>query len=485
MPRSQSNLAWRTLLDLEFSPPGPFHLRLTHALRAAIRDGVLASASTLPPSRMLAVDLGCSRWAVTEAYTQLVAEGYLEARVGAGTRVSWRDEPPSLAPTPTAPGALTAGLDLAPGLPDLRAFPRTRWLASMRTATAALPYPRLGYPVPGGDPDLRRVLAAYLRRVRGAVLDPSELTICHGVTDAITRLCPLMRAVGVRAVAVEDPGWPVLREVVVRAGLEVAPVPVDRDGLRTDLLDRCPRVRAVVISPAHQFPTGAVLAPERRSRLIGWARRVDALIIEDDYDAEFRYDRRPIGTVQGMDPARVALAGSLSKTMSPGLGIGWLATPPRWTRRLRETDSGRTAPSIIDQLTFADFLESGGYDRHLRGAVTRYRTRRDLLLGALADHLPGSTVSGAAAGLHLLVQPGRGPTAPGAVGESLVESAARHGVRIACIEQYRVHNRTLDGALVLGYGNLTDHQIVPAVSRLAEAVTGARVPAAWRDQETP
>jgi len=464
MAGNQSNTAWDLLLDVEAQPPGARHARLAAAFRTAIRGGVLPPGSLLPPSRLLAADLGCSRWTVTEVYQQLVAEGYAHARVGSGTRVATLSgASPPQEPEPAPPPA-AAGLDLAPGLPDLRAFPVDRWLSAMRTATSALPYHRFGYPALGGEPALRRMLADYLRRVRGADTHPEEITVCTGVTDAVTRLCSAARAAGLDGVAVEDPGWTRLRQAIAATGLRVVPVPVDEQGLRVEAL-AASGVRMVVVSPAHQFPTGVVLSPARRAALLAWAGRVDGLIVEDDYDAEFRYDRRPVGALHGADPQHVALTGSLSKTLSPALGLGWLATPPRWTGPVRTLHQA-TAPGILDQLALAEYIGSGGYDRHLRAARRRYRTRRDALLAALDRRLPGRTVSGAAAGLHLLL--------PGAVSggdaREVVARAASAGVRTACARQYRVANRALDAALVLGYGNLATGEVDEAVARLAAVI---------------
>jgi GntR family transcriptional regulator / MocR family aminotransferase len=453
-------------VDLDAQPPGPLHARLCGALRAAIRAGVLPTGSTLPPSRLLAADLGCSRSTVVEVYQQLVAEGYATSRVGSGTRValSSSTEP---ARAGRASTAAPRGIDLAPGLPDLRAFPVEKWLGAMRRAAAALPYHRFGYPTPGGEPALRHTLADYLGRVRGADVDPEDVTVCTGVTDGVVRLCGALRAAGLDTVAVEDPGWTRLREAITATGLRTVPVPVDDRGLRTDTLDAA-GARVVVVSPAHQFPSGVVLTPERRAALLAWARRVDGLIVEDDYDAEFRYDRRPVGAMQGTDPQRVALAGSLSKTLSPALGLGWLVTPRRWTGPMRALPRSG-APGVLDQLAFAEFLRSGEYDRHLRAARKRYRARRDALLAALAGHV----VTGAAAGLHLLLWPGGGlPDGP-----RTVHRAAQGGLRVAAARQYRVDNRALDAALVLGYGNLADNEVAEAVARLARATASRGRPA--------
>ena len=467
VPGIQTNLAWDALLDPGGQPPGPLHSRLTGALRAAIRSGRIGPGSALPPSRLLASELGCSRWAVTEAYQQLTAEGYVESQVGSGTRVVWQrqgtDRP--LPPVDSGPRADRRLIDLAPGLPDLRLFPLDRWLAALRTAASGLPFRQLGYPTPGGEPQLREVLAEYLYRVRGAATRAADLSICGSVTDAVVRLCLAARAAGLAAVAVEDPGWTRLRDTVRATGLEVVPIPVDDQGMRVDLLDRHPEVGMVIVSPAHQFPTGVVLAPQRRTQLLEWARRVDGLIIEDDYDAEFRYDRRPVGTLQGIDPERVALAGSLSKTLSPALGIGWMATPERWTFQLSTRAPG---PGVLDQLALAGFISSGGYDRHLRSARSRYRQRRDALVSALHRRLPRAKVGGAAAGLHLLLE---FPDSPALDAPAVVRRAADLGLELASARQYRVTNTTLDSALVLGYGNLRDTDVPVAVARLAGALS--------------
>jgi GntR family transcriptional regulator/MocR family aminotransferase len=473
MPDSQTNIsaaspAPRLLLDLGAEAAGPRHARLARALREAIRRGRLAAGTALPPSRVLAAELGCSRWVVTEAYAQLAAEGYLEATVGSGTRVrrlAAAPAPPGLgaaAPAPPAP------LDMAPGLPDLRAFPLRGWLAALRSAATDLPSADLGYPDPAGHPVLRQVLADYLGRVRGAQAGPAAVTVTTGATDAIGRLCGELRRRGGRAVAVEDPGWHRIRQVVAAAGLAVVPVPVDDQGLRADRLDDRAdgRADAVIISPAHQFPNGTVLSAPRRASLLAWARTTGGLIIEDDYDAEFRYDRRPVGALQGAGPPFVALVGSVSKTLSPALGIGWMVTPPGWTPA--PDRPGRPAgPSVLDQLAFASFVRSGGYDRQLRACRKSYRDRRDALAAALAARLPEARVAGAAAGLHLLVH------LPAGTDAAAVAAGARAaGVRVASLDTYRIEPGP--PGLVLGYGNLAGHQVEAAVARLAAAVRSAQ-----------
>jgi GntR family transcriptional regulator / MocR family aminotransferase len=469
MSSSQTNLAWDTLLELGEGRTGPLHARLSTSLREAIRGGRLPAGSALPPSRQLAADLDCSRWVVTEAYAQLAAEGYLEARVGSGTRVRPLGPAATGQPPPGAQPARAPRIDLAPGLPDLRAFPLGRWVAALRSVAGTLPHAELGYPDPAGHPRLRQVLAEYLARVRGALADPAQVTVCRGVTDGTGRLCQALRAAGVAAVAVEDPGWHQLRRAAVAAGLRVVPTRVDAHGLRVDDLDDDPQVRAVIVSPTHQFPTGVVLSAERRGALLAWARRVDGLILEDDYDAEFRYDRRPVGTLQGTDPSRVVLLGSLSKTLSPALGIGWMVTPPAWVEPPRAGPGHLAGPSTLDQLAFAAFLRAGAYDRHLRAARTRYRQRRDRLVRALTERLPEARLLGVAAGLHLLVQLDGGVDCA-----EVVARAAAGGMRVANLDTYRCRVDAIGPGLVLGYGNLADGQVEEAAALLAALVAEGR-----------
>jgi GntR family transcriptional regulator/MocR family aminotransferase len=455
---------------------GPLYVRLTDALREAIRDGRLGADGRLPSSRLLAADLGCSRWVVTQAYGQLAAEGYLDGRIGSGTRVrlgaitsAVRAPAPTKAPakiTATAPAIeprTGAVIDLAPGLPDLRAFPVSRWVAAVRTTAAALPAADLGYLDPAGHQALRGVLSSYLARVRGARADPGNLTVTSSVRAGVARLCQVLREAGCRAVAVEDPGWHRLREQVAAAGLTVVPVPVDEQGLRADRLDHHPEVGAVMVSPAHQFPVGTVLSAPRRAALLAWAHRAGGLIIEDDYDAEYRYDRRPVGALQGADPRVVVLLGSVSKTLSPALGIGWLVTPPQWTARLRSAPAG--APPVLDQLALAEFIRAGSYDRHLRAGRQRYRQRRDALVRALNEQLPGVRVTGASAGLHLVAG-----LAAGLDADAIQQRALGLGVRTANLDTYRFAGHGGDPGLVLGYGNLADHQVRDAATLLARAL---------------
>jgi GntR family transcriptional regulator/MocR family aminotransferase len=462
---SQTNLAWATLLDV--GPPERgrrrLHDRLAHALRTAIRDGRLVEGAAVPPSRALGEELGCSRWVVTEAYAQLIAEGYLSARVGSATRVSWTpDTAPPRRCARHAPARPSIRYDLAPGLPDLRAFPRRRWADAIRTVTGSAIHYDLGLPDPGGHAVLRTTIAQYLRRSRGAEAHAASVTVCAGITDGLVRTCRALRAEGIADLAVEDPGWRRLRDAATSAGLRVHPVPVDHDGLRVEDLAHTP-ARAVIVGAAHQFPTGTVLPPARRARLVRWAREVDGFVIEDDYDAEFRYDHHPIAVMQGLDPSRVFLLGSVSKTLSPALGLGWLVAPAAMTPALRAANLVAAAPPVLDQLALATFIDRGWYDAHLRAARRRFRARRDLLVRTLGTQMPEGRVAGTAAGLHILLH-----LPDGTDTRAAVRAAAAAGLRVADLDDYRV-KPSAENALVLGYGNISDTEIPPAVTLLNEA----------------
>ncbi len=470
MPESQTDLAWDLVLDLGSPAGGALHERVERALRTAIREGRIRSGQVLPPSRALAGDLGCSRWAVTEAYGQLVAEGYLEARTGSGTRVSWTGGGPVDGPGHDIERDPAPRFDLRPGLPDLRAFPRRRWAEAVRSQSGTVAFTEFGFPDLNGHPRLRHLLAEYLRRARGVSTTGRDVVVCSGVTDGVRRLCRVLAEDGVTAVGCEEPGWTRLRQSVGATGMATVPIPVDEGGLRVDELARHPALRAVLVTPAHQFPTGTVLAPERRAALLRWAHDVDGVILEDDYDAEFRYDRRPVGTLQGLDPARVVLFGSLSKMMSPALGIGWAVAPPRWGRRLREIGPPSGPPPTLDQLAFAELLTSGGYERHLRRCRQRYRNRRDALVAALSRELPAATLSGIAAGLHVVLQLPGGPDAA-----AVVAAASARSVAVAALAGYYAVGDLAapETALVLGYGNLADTGVDDAVEQLAAAIRAA------------
>ncbi len=470
MARTRTSSPLELLVPLDRDSPRPLHGQLEQALRGAIQDGRLPAATALPSTRALATQLGVSRGIVVEAYEQLVAEGYLQSRPGGATRVARAAATkPVRRPVVDEP---RPEFDFRPGRPDVSAFPRAVWLRSLRRALATAPSDRLSYLGGNGVPELRTALATYLNRARGTAADPADVVICTGFAQGLALAARAMRAGGARVIAVEDPSDPEYRVTLRSAGLESVAIPVDEHGIRVDVLEDLD-VDGVVITAAHQYPTGAVLPPDRRARLVDWAARRGAVIVEDDYDAEFRYDREPIGAIQGLSPDRVIYAGSASKILAPGLRLGWLIAPAAMTEALvaakQAADMGSAA---LDQLAFADVLERGELDHHLRRMRPIYRGRRDALLRALARHLPDVRPVGAAAGLHVLAW------LPDDVDEArVVDAAAAAGIALGSLAARRIEPGP--GGLVFGYGVIAEGAIEPGVERLAGIVAASR--AAGRD----
>ncbi len=450
------------LIEIDRGAELPLHEQIERSIREDVRAGRLAAGTRLPSSRGLSIELGVSRGVVSEAYGQLAAEGYLLARQGAPVRVAHavRGATPR---TPAPPLQPRAAHRLDPGLPDLAAFPRDRWLRSLRAALREAPLDAVDYPDPRGVPALREALAEYLGRARGAAAEPEQLAICGGFSHGLSLVARWLRGRGVERVALEDPGWHNHRLIAEQAGLEVVPVPVDGEGLRVDLLDDSDAA-AVIVTPGHQFPTGVVLSSERRTALVDWAERGERLIVEDDFDSELRYDRTRIGALQGLAPERVAYIGSASKLLAPGLRLGWMLTPswlgwPLISVRSIE-DRGNDA---VGQLALQDFIARGELDRHLRRMRLRYQRRREALLGALERHLPSARAAGGGAGLFELVE------LPAGTDEAaLVAAAAARGVGV---EGLALHRYKPDGppGLVLGFGAMPEPAIEQSVRLLAEA----------------
>ena len=451
------------LVELEREGELPLHEQLERSIRESIQSGRLAAGARLPSSRELAEELAVSRGVVSEAYGQLVAEGYLTSRQGAPVRVALTVRTPP--PRPPARSLLPSfPYHFHPGLPDLAGFPRDRWLRSLRAAWRRAPLDAVGYPDPRGVPALREALAEYLGRVRGAAAEPEQMLVCTGFAQAFSLLCRWLAGRGVERLALEDPGWHQHRLIAEQAGLAVAPVPVDGEGIRVDALEAS-GAGVVVVTPAHQFPTGAVLSRERRTALIEWAEEGERLIVEDDFDAEYRYDGSGLGALQGLAPERVAYIGSASKRLTPGMRLGW-ALLPSWLawpliQAKAVEDSGSEA---IGQLALHDFIERGELDRHIRRTRLRYRRRREALLAALAKQLPEARPGESAAGLYELVE------LPEGVDEAAtVAAAAERGVGV---EGLALHRFLAGGppGLVLGFACLPEPALEHGARLLAEAV---------------
>ena len=461
MPR-----AAELLVTLDRTSRTPLRAQLENAVRDAVRTGRLGGGDRLPSSRMLASDLGLSRGVVQECYEQLAAEGYLLSRTGSGTIVAGAagadlaDPRPSRAPAPAGPHARRVA-DFESGVPDLASAPRADWAWAVQEVCRGAPNAAFDYGDPLGAPELRETLAAYLRRVRAADADADRVLVCNGMAQGLSLVLQALRP-GV--VACEDPGAiTTVRAAAAASGSTVVPVPVDDLGIDVSALARTD-ARAVVVTPAHQWPTGVVLAPERRHALVAWARDRDGVVLEDDYDAEFRYDREPVGTLQGLAPDRVVALGTVSKSLAPALRLGWAVLPPWLVERVASAkevaDRGTAA---IDQLALARLLESGRYDRHLRRARGEYARRRTALVEALAQHAPGVEVSGLAAGFHAVVHLSDGVDVDGVIG-----SARQRGVGLYSMGLNRSDLAPLPPRLVFGYGNTPVRAITAGVAAVAD-----------------
>ncbi len=449
---------------------------LAGAIRAAIIHGRLPAGTSLPATRLLAGDLGVSRGVVVEAYQRLADEGLVSGRPGAGTRVSGlpgrpvRQEKDS--PRPGRAGATVlpqpwrarAELDLSPGVPDLAGFPRAAWLRAERAVLERASVAELGYGDPHGSESLRRELAGWLARTRGLRAVADDIIIVSGVAQALALLAQWLTAHGTTRIAIEDPGSLGSRDQLAYWGLATVPVPVDEHGLQVSAMAGR-ELRAALLTPAHQFPTGVVLSPQRRRELLDWAVAADAVIIEDDYDAEYRYDRAPVPALQAAAPGQVAYAGTTSKTLAPGMRLGWLVPPARLHADLVAAKHAADLGSpVLPQLVLARLIATGELERHIRGVRKRQRIRRDALLGALRSHLPQARVQGVPAGLHLLI------TFPALslADTELAERIHQGGVLVHPLSWHR--QRPGPPGLVLGYAAHTPDQLREAARRIARAV---------------
>jgi GntR family transcriptional regulator / MocR family aminotransferase len=488
---------WASSIDLhlDFHPVAGRRYGLEHALRVAIQAGRLAAGVRLPSTRALAAELGLARNTVSAAYDQLTAEGYLLSRQGARTEVADLADLADDAARGQVTGARNAAgaaaddlvalshdlrpgyetmprHDLRPGSPDNSHFPIGPWLRASRRALAKAPAEAFGYGDPRGRIELRTALAEYLGRTRGVVATPEQIIITSGSLQALGILAQVLSSAGASgsagtaisggtatgAVAMEDPGMQLHQEAVRLAGQAVVPLPVDGDGARVDLLAGT-GARAVVLTPAHQYPTGVVLHPARRHSLTDWARATGGLIIEDDYDGEFRYDRQPVGAIQGIAPDHVAYLGTASKTLGPALRLAWMVLPPCLVRPAADAKRRLDHQTeSLGQLTLAELIASYDYDRHIRASRLRYRGRRDLLITRLQPRvgrpLPGYALQGIAAGLHALISlPEEGPSEHDVITRAAARGLALEGLAEHWHDSGEPRRAT---GIMIGYGACGD-----------------------------
>jgi GntR family transcriptional regulator/MocR family aminotransferase len=473
-----TGLSPEVLIQLNRTSGVALRTQLERGLRDAIRSGRLRADEKLPSTRALARGLGISRGMVVDCFDQLQAEGYLVARGGSATRVSPSAQrqpheatPPAKAPTSFPARQLMPRLiaDFLPAVPDLTSFPRTDWARATAEVCRDAPTAALDYGDPRGSQQLREVLASYLSRVRGAAADSECVVVCTGFAQGLNLALASLAALGVDRVAFEDPGYDETGRIAAGlAGVQLVPVPVDDEGVRVDTVAAA-RVRAVVVSPAHQWPTGVVLSPQRRQELTNWAMHTNGWIIEDDYDAEFRYDRDPIGMVQGLNPERVINIGTVSKSLAPALRLGWVLCPPGLVGAIADlkTRADRGSPGL-DQLVLARLIESGRFDRHLRRMRKIYAGKRDALVAALNERAPEVRLTGLAAGFHAVAQ-----LIPGASEAAVVKAAWARGVGLYGMSANRFTRSPDPPQLVLGFGNLSQRAIIEGITQAAPLLQAA------------
>lgn len=411
---------------------GNVRASLTDAVRDAIRAGRLAPGTRMPSSRALAADLQVARNTVVRVYSELINEGWLTGLQGSGTKVSDRvaefvEDQPRPADTRSRPGH-----DLRPGHPDLSSFPRDEWIRAVKKSIGAVPFEAFGYTDPHGRGELRDTLARYLTRARGLRAHAGNVVVCSGAAEGVRLVAAALAAAGVTRVAVEEFGLPTQRRTLADAGLEAVPLAVDADGVDPAALEALPAIGAVLLTPSHQFPLGVALRYDRRTAIVEWARRRGALVIEDDYDGEFRYDRSPVGALQGLDRDHVLYLGTASKSLAPGLRLGWLVVPDRLVDAI-VAQKGETEETVgfVNQLAMTEFVESGAYDRHIRAMRAQYRRRRRHLVETLARQAPDVRVAGTAAGLHVLLEQ------PGRSGSELVRRIAAEQLTVEPLDFFR------------------------------------------------
>jgi len=414
---------------------------LMNAFREAIRSGRLAPGTRLPSSRVLATDLGLGRNTVVRVYSELINEGWLTGVHGSGTEVAQRAAESAGERVPARPPAVRPQLvhNLRPGQPDLSSFPRDEWIRAVKRTVSTAPFEAFGYTDPHGRSELRAAVARYLARARGLRARADNVVVCSGAAEGLRLVAAALAKAGVTTVAVEEFALQTQREALAKAGLDTVPLPVDADGADLSTLDQEPCPGAVLLTPSHHFPLGVALHSDRRAAVVDWARRRGALIIEDDYDGEFRYDRSPVGALQGLDHDHVVYLGTASKSLAPGLRLGWLVLPDHLVGPI-VAQKGETEETVgfVNQLAMTDFIDSGAYDRHIRAMRSQYRRRREQLVETIARHAPTTRVTGMSAGLHIVLdQPGR-------TSAELVRRAAREQVTIEPLDFFRHPASTSD-----------------------------------------
>lgn len=439
-------------------------------LRQRILQGKLQAGQKLPATRALAAELGVSRNVVLEAYDQLTAEGYLEGRSGSGTYVSqgatWQVALPESITAVSEPIEPEPIIDFRSGIPALDRFPRQLWGHITKQVCVEAAAELFSYSTPEGRIELRSTLAQYLQRTRGVICQPDQIVITSGAAQAFGLAAKLLATPG-DTIAIEDPAPLEISQIFAAQGAIPQPISVDEHGIQTHLLSSISSPRFILVTPSHQFPLGSVLTIQRRIELLEFARTTGCLIVEDDYDSEFRYEGTPASSLQGLDPERVIYIGTFSKILSPALRLGYLVLPPAYVtpcRELKRLNDLHT--SSLEQLTLAQFIQNGYLERHIARMRKLYRQRRN----ALRQHLMlsfGNQIKllGETTGLHLVAKFDQINFT-----EDTLQQIKQQQVKVYPVSAYTKAGSLYHNQIVLGYGNLSVAAIETGIQRLRTAI---------------
>lgn len=445
-------------------------------IRTRILHGELVAGECLPPTRELASQLEVSRNVVVEAYEQLLAEGFIEGRQGSGTYVAegayleqqQKKEFLSFFEMHHLKEETNDVIDFRSGLPALDMFPRNTWGQIAKQVCADTSNSVFGYGYPEGRVELRHILSRYLKRTRGVHCHPDQLVITSGATQALSLITNLLLSSGDKVI-IEDPITNEIQTIFTSTGALLHPIPVDEQGMRTELIPLNEKPSFIFVTPSHQFPLGGALPIQRRIQLMQFARKVDCFIVEDDYDSEFRYEGAPINSLQGLDPDRVIYIGTFSKILSPALRLGYLILPPSITKRCKDLKwfTDLHTPSL-QQLTMARFIDERHLERHIRKMKKIYKSRRDHVKKCLVEEFDTKVkISGDSTGLHLIVEFQSTVFTDQRVSTIMKE----HKVKVYPVELHTIQKGKHQNKIILGYGNLSKEEIQVGIHRLKQALT--------------
>ena len=469
-------------IDIDRTSAKPLIRQVFEQIRALILSGKLKAGDRLPSTRSLASELAISRIVVMEAYEQLIAEGYVDSRQGSGTTVAAGIDTllahvPPTPPSNRAPSgsSRTDGLiDFRFGIPAVDMFPKKEWGRILEQTCLEMPQALFGYDRPKGRAELRQAVSEYLLRARGIECDPGRICITSGTTQSLAILARILYAPGAEAI-LEDPSSMHALRLVSSENYTIVPVPVDSNGIRTDLITVNDKTRFILVTPSHQFPLGEVLPIQRRLELVRLVSDTGCYILEDDYDSEFRFAGQPISSMYGCAPHRVIYLGTFSKAFSPALRLGYAILPDDLGGRFLDCKINMDVHnSVLEQLAMARFMCEGGYEKHIARMKKIYYQRQLAVLNALEEYFPGRyVVRGQSTGLNLIAEfPGVDFT------EQVQKDAAAAGIRLHPVEMHAIVKGGHCSKIIIGYGQLTPGEIREGLRRLRSVLTGNRAAAA-------